>query len=437
MIARQAPNLPNTRERDFTVMWAGQSVSLVGDQIANFAIPTLALLVLHATAAQVGVLRALNLVCFPLLSLLIASALDYRRSRSSLYIADAVRLAAFTALALALLTGHIALWQLFATAILSGAASVLFDVAYQIHLPRLVAHSFLETANARRELSESVSRTVGPALSGFVYNTLGPILGIIANAATFAASMIGLVLVRKKEPPPACDDRPPRTLTALKQGLAYTWRDRVVRTLSMVSAIRNFGTAMTGTLLLVYLYRALNTSPTTAGAILSAGAVASIIGALAAQRLLRTLGTKRALLITSAEGLVWLAVPVSFIAEPAPCLAIIEFLSSLWLPIWNVGVLTTRQHLVPRPLLGRVHASTRTINLSTMPLGALAGGVLADTLTTALGTQIGLGVGLMASGTITAAGMPILARIAGWDSDETPPETNPPTDQPPRRARPA
>ena len=52
------------RHADFVKLWVGQTISVVGSQVTTLALPTIAILLLHATAAQVGLLAALERVAF-------------------------------------------------------------------------------------------------------------------------------------------------------------------------------------------------------------------------------------------------------------------------------------------------------------------------------------------------------------------------------------
>src|SRR5437764_8073666 len=47
------------RHQNFMLLWAGQTVSLFGTQITMLALPTIAILLLHATPFEVGVLAAI------------------------------------------------------------------------------------------------------------------------------------------------------------------------------------------------------------------------------------------------------------------------------------------------------------------------------------------------------------------------------------------
>jgi hypothetical protein len=68
-------------------------------------------------------------------------------------------------------------------------------------------------------------------------------------------------------------------------------------------------------------------------------------------------------------------------AFPSAVLAAIVLSTvSLSFAVWNVLSVTIRQRLVPRGVLGRVNAASRTLSMTAAPLGALAGGAIAAAL---------------------------------------------------------
>src|ERR1700694_1990169 len=76
------------RHPDFLKLWAGQSVSLVGSQVTRLALPLPAILSLHATAAQMGILGAVQLAPFLLLGLFVGVWVDRLRRRPVLLAAE-------------------------------------------------------------------------------------------------------------------------------------------------------------------------------------------------------------------------------------------------------------------------------------------------------------------------------------------------------------
>jgi hypothetical protein len=61
------------RHGDFMRLWVGQTVSEAGTQVSQLAVPTVAILLLHATPFQVGLLTALEFLPFLVLGLVAAS----------------------------------------------------------------------------------------------------------------------------------------------------------------------------------------------------------------------------------------------------------------------------------------------------------------------------------------------------------------------------
>src|SRR5229473_3433132 len=79
------------RQADFLKLWTGQTISVVGSQVTVLALPTIAILLLHATAAQVGLLASLERLAFPVLALFAGVWIDRVRRRPLMIAADAGR----------------------------------------------------------------------------------------------------------------------------------------------------------------------------------------------------------------------------------------------------------------------------------------------------------------------------------------------------------
>lgn len=395
-------------QRDFRWLWAGQTVSLVGDQVSVFVLPTVAVVVLHASSAQVGVLNAIASAAYPVLGLFVGVLLDRIRRRPAMIVADLVRCAAFATLPVAAVLHALSLAQLYAVAAVAGVFSVLFDVAYQSYLPTLLAGDRLAAGNARLEMSSSVSRLTGPMLGGVLLQGLAAAGALAANALSFLASVTGVALIRTPEPDLSAHPGHTGVWRPMLEGLHFLWRHPLLRPLTLAAGLRNLGMSAVRTILLLFLYRALPLSPGVAGTVFTAGAVAAVAGATLSGWLTRRLGVGRTLLLTGCEGLAWLAVPLALVLPPVGTVVTIMIASSLWLPIWNAVVTTLRQQVTEPRLLGRVHASARTINLSTIPLGALAGGTLAQLLAHTYGEREGMALALVLSAVVAALSLPTL-----------------------------
>jgi MFS family permease len=112
------------------------------------------------------------------------------------------------------------------------------------------------------------------------------------------------------------------------------------------------------------------------GLLLTASAAGSLVGSLVAEPLERHLGRARALVLTIVTTAVYIAVP-AFTADVRVVSAF--FLAGgLTIAVWNVITVSLRQRITPDRLLGRLNSAYRLVAWGTMPLGAAAGGLLAE-----------------------------------------------------------
>ena len=182
--------------RDFRLLWTGQTISAIGDQIFPIAV---ALKVAHAggTAGDLGLVllgRAAAMVLF----LLAGGVWADRVSRTKVMItADVLR--AVAVLGLAVTPGDVPLGVLVAMTFLVGGGEAFFRPAYGAIVPSVVPSERLDQANAFTSVSLRTSAILGPALGGFVVAVAGPGWALGIDALTFAAST--LTLLRIAEPP--------------------------------------------------------------------------------------------------------------------------------------------------------------------------------------------------------------------------------------------
>src|SRR5918996_4101941 len=153
------------RHRDFMKLWTAQTVSQLGDEITQLAIPLVAILELDANPFQLGLLGTFQFLPFILLTIPAGVWVDRMRRRPILIGADIGRALLLTSIPVAFLGGWLTIWQLYVVAFSVGCLEVFFDVAYQSYLPAVVDRDRLVEGNAQLELSTSASQFVGPSIA--------------------------------------------------------------------------------------------------------------------------------------------------------------------------------------------------------------------------------------------------------------------------------
>ncbi|MFD9001544.1 MFS transporter [Streptomyces sp. NPDC059582] len=416
------------RDGDFRRLWVGQTASQLGEHAGLVVLPLYAVLTLDASAAELGVLRAVGQAPILLLSLFVGAWVDKWRIRTVMVWTDVGRTVALGAAAVAGLFGWLGLPALFVVAFALGALSVFFDVAYQASLVRLVKRDQLVWGNSALEGSRSAAQIGGPALGGALVSLLSAPIAAASSALFFALSFLSVQRIRRTELLPKSSRRPPRVWQRIHEGLRFVVRDTSLRTVCLASAAFQFSLAAMMTVYLLFLPRELHLSGTTVGLALAATGPGALLGSMLAARLPTRFG-HGAVLVSAAvlgDG-VFLCVPAlhGSAAVTVPALLAVSFVFGTGGQLVNVTVMAVRQAVTPDGMQGRAAATITFVGMGLTPLGSLLGGFLAEAWelrTSLLVTAAGmlLSPGLMALSPLARLGRALPARAGHADDPRSP-----------------
>jgi MFS family permease len=367
--------------RDFLKLWAGQSTSLIGGEVTVVAMPFIAIQLLDATAAQIGIMVALARL--PSVLYLFAGAwTDRTRRRPILIGADLGRAAMLATIPVLYLLDLLTLAWLFAVVLVVGVLRVLFETAYRSYLPSLIGRDNLAEGNSKLQLSESVGRSVGPGLAGLLVNAVSAALVVIIDAITYLVSALACLFIRKPEPRPAQPAERQHVLASIWAGMRWVFTQPLLRPIVLSTAFYTFFvTGVMETLYFLFVIRELRLSAGWIGAILAIGGIGAIIGAWVSPRIMRRwgpgpvllwstiIGNGALLLVPLAGGPLWTTIAM---------LAASQLVVDLFVQVYMVNQLTLQQSITPDHLQGRVIATMWSVALGLAPVGALVAGFLAE-----------------------------------------------------------
>ncbi|GAU69252.1 putative major facilitator superfamily transporter [Streptomyces sp. NBRC 110611] len=374
--SRSAASSP-LRRRDFRFLLAGAAAGQFGAQVTLVALPLVAVLQLNAPAFQVGLLTAAETAAFLLVGLPAGAWVDRMRKLPLLIRADLVRAAAMASVPLAAVADVLTMTQLYVVALITGVATVFFDVAHQSFLPQLLPKDQLVAGNGALETIRSSAQVAGPGVGGGLVQLLGAPLAIVADAAGYTLS--ALFLWRVKHP----ESRPQREPGAalrkdVAEGLRFVFGHPLLRMIAGATGLANLFSAMLMATQSVFLVRVLGLEPGAVGLVLSASAIGGLAGAVCAGRLAARFGQARLIwlspLVTGPFAVLW---PLAGQGAGAALFAVGSGVVFFGAVVYNVAQVSFRQMLCPPRLLGRMNATLRFVMWGTLPLGALAGGALA------------------------------------------------------------
>ena len=223
-------------------MWAGGAlVSNVGTWMQRIAQDWLVLTQLtRHNATAVGVVMALQFGPQVLLLPLTGFAADHLDRRKLLFATQAAM--GLLALGLGILTiaGLVQLWHVYGFAFLLGCVAAFDAPARQTFVSDLVVEADLSNAVALNSTSFNAARMIGPAIAGALIASVGCGWVFLINAASFAAVLCSLSLLRVHELHRT--DRAIRTRGSLAEGFRYVWkRPDLKALLLMMFLIGTFG----------------------------------------------------------------------------------------------------------------------------------------------------------------------------------------------------
>lgn len=368
-----------SRERlgvSWTRLWAAGAISSLGDGAYSAAVPLLAVSFTTNPGLIAGVATAASLPWL-LFSLHAGAFADRYDRRRLMWIAQVVQAAAVVAVALAAVLPGGRIWMLYIASFALGSAETIFGNAAQAVLPSIVPPSQLEKANGRQYATETVTdQFAGPPLGSLLF-AASAALPFWLDAVSFLISALLIMRVRLRVPdelPTALDRRPIRHEIA--EGLRWLGRHRLLRTLAILLAITNMASQVGWSTFVLFARAELHVTTRLYGVLLATSAIGGVLGGLTAQRIVKRLGTHRAIVGASGVGALGTAIVALFAHNflvMATCLTITSFSAVNW----NVSTVSLRQRIIPDHIRGRVNSTYRLAAWGSIPIGATLGGVVA------------------------------------------------------------
>jgi MFS family permease len=381
------------RHRDFALLWAGQSVSLVGDGIFTVALALEALRLGHSATALSFVLaaRIVPAVCLLLIG---GVVVDRAPRRLTMLAADVGRGIAVGLIALAAATGAARLWQLVVMAVVFGVADAFFAPASTAIVPELLpADLLVQGSSLAASSKQACQRLIGPALGGLLVAASGTAGAFAADAASFAAGAACLLAVSSPHRPAMTGGARPSLLAQAREGLRYCASRRWLwLAISNHGFVNLIAVAPLSVLVPLLVEQVMRQNGAVLGLVLAAGGLGGLTGAIAAGRIqVRRRRVTATWLATGTAGaaLAGLAAassPWYAAAFFALLWAFATYANALWMPIL--------QEQVPREMLGRASSIEWIFSFAGTPVGIIGAGLLS--------ARIGVRPVLLAAGILAA-----------------------------------
>jgi DHA3 family tetracycline resistance protein-like MFS transporter len=397
------------RIRDFRLLWAGMSISLIGDGIylVAIALQVYSMSDNPSDLALVGLAWTGPMVLVLLFSGVLSDRLERRRL---LIVADAIRCAAIGSMGILTSIGVVRLWHLVALAAVYGIGEAIFYPAFSSLVPDLVAGDELRLqANSLAQFMRPFAQTMlGPAIGGFLVQGLGAGSAFLADAGTFAFSAVMVSLIRARGRP-SRDGEATSAGQDLVEGIRYVRRHTWLL-VAMLAATVNllFFWGPFEVLVPFVVKRVLGGSGAELGLIFAAGGAAAVVTAVVMGQ--RALPRRPLTVMYAAWGLATFALVGFGIADELWPMYLVSAASSACITVLMIVWTTLMQRMVPARFLGRVSSLDWMLSTAGTPASyALTGpvsSILGPQATLVAAGSVGAVVVLLAAVVVPGARAP-------------------------------
>jgi MFS family permease len=370
------PERPLFTNQGFRNVFVAASFSTVGTQVSFLAVPLLAVIVLNATPAQVGLLGVLKTSAFLLIGLPAGAWLDRVRRRGVMVAADLARAVLFGSIVVAWWLDALTIGQLYVVVLLTGIATLFFDIAAQSYLPTVVGRDRLTDANAKLQSWDAAATVAGPSFAGFLVQLVSAPIAVLVDAVTFLWSALFLAGIRHREPEPVRQVRR-QLLSDIREGIGFVFGDPLLRPIAVVGALTNLFVQIAITTMPLMFKRVLHLSDGELGLFFTFGGIGIFLGSFTAKRAADRLGYGPVLWLVGLVGL-----PFGFLVPLIDRGAMQWVAMCSWLVLTyrigmnNVILVSFRQRITPDSLLSRMNATMRFLMTGVLAVGAAVAGAI-------------------------------------------------------------
>ncbi len=391
--------------RPYWALWWANTVSGLGDGVVLAAMPLLAA-TLTSSALLVSLVVVAQRLPWAVVAIPVGAFVDRHDPARAMVVADLTRGGLMAGMSVLLVLGDLTMALVYLAALAAGVFDTVFAGAVQSMIPHVVDDDeLLDVANGRLVATQTATgHLLGPAAGGLLF-ALHQVVPFAFDAASFLGSARILAPLRGR----VASERPsvrPSLGVDMAEGLRFFRRSPMLPLLAALTAGLALFQAAVLSVLVLFALRDLHLSTTGYGVFLAITALGNVGGGLVAPRLRRRFSTATILGVGGVlAGVAYLVVAATSSVVVAQ---VAFFVEAAAVTSGTVASISLRQRHIPRPLMGRVSNVFRAIIWGAIPLGALAGGVLAD-VRSLRATFVAAGAGQLAL--VVATARPLRRRV--------------------------
>ncbi|ATA21712.1 putative MFS family arabinose efflux permease [Gibbsiella quercinecans] len=370
---------------NFNLLWAGQTLSLLGSQFVVVGMPLLALQFAEASPSQAVLLPFMMYLPFLIIGLPVGAIVDRINIRRIMMFCDGVQTIIYLTIFFLSIFFKIKIYMLMGLVFLSGCANVFFQISYTSVLPIIFKDKApLQKGNAKLCFSESMVNIVGPFLAGPLISLFGVTVAVAANSLSFLISLMTLGLIKAidyKEDKSTFRHTSVSVFRAVLDdiivGIRFVFGHEYLEPIFLCGAMYVLFLTTIDTSLVLYCKSVLGLSSYQIGLVVGAAAAGFPLGNILSSPIVNKLSFARTLVLgatISVCGLVF--IPISGMYNSVIGIIIACVIHGFGEGVFNPVALTFRQKESPAKMLGRVNSVHRFLIWGAISVGSLINSIV-------------------------------------------------------------
>lgn len=342
------------------------------------ALPLTAAVLLHATPSQMGLLTAMEIAPFVVLSLPSGVWLDRVRKLPVYVIGEGLIAVVLASVPMVWYLDGLSMSYLYGVSFAIGCVFVTAGTAAQIVLTQVVPRERLVEAHAKNAMASSGAEVAGPGVAGALIKMFGAPLTLLVDAVLLVFSVLILRGMRVVENSASTEQT--HFWRDLKEGLQFVARDKLLVPLAIAVGVWQACHQSAMVVQILFATRELGLNENQVGLCYMGLGLGTISASTFGSRISRRMGPGPCLILGFAIcGLGWLQLAFSPLGRWGVASFVLMLLCfSAGAVLIFINFLALRQAVTPEPLLGRMTSTMRWLILIPAGPGALIGGYLGE-----------------------------------------------------------
>lgn len=395
-VRRQSPYLRLVRNRNFSLLWVGQLISLMGDRVHVIALG--ALVANRGTPLEVGLTFAATAVPSVVLGPLAGVLVDRWDRRRTMIACDVVRAVLVLAVPVAF---EIHIGLVYASAFLIATVTLLFRPAKTAVVPSVVKDRDLIAANSAMSVPETAADLIGFPIAGLIVNALAAVIGaaFVLDAGTYVVSAVLIWAMILPRQVPEAQER--MSLAGvwreMREGFSFLWQEAALLSNTLLSTMAQVAVGAEIVVSLLYAKDVVDRGAMGFEQMYSLLLTSIAVGSVLAGILVGALGERAAkgrMVIVGFVGMGLSLAAAGLVTDPVLAMAAFFFTGAFNM-VFIIPTVTLFQERTPQRLMGRVVSSRQALVFGSIAASMALSGLLAGI--------IGPALVLVISGAICAA----------------------------------